>query len=259
MALRLPHFGQRGIGMSATKSRGQTRSGVARRSVTRRTYDDIHQWVAASNAQFDEAKVRAEAAALLDELEQQAFEVYGRHGLPTFYKCWRAGPDQPWLPAEERSDAATVVGERFTNADVIGAEAAPDDSEVGFATAILKGAVDARRRLIAADDLAAWRAFLDGASLAGLREVFHLEFELAPWVGPGRLQALGRRRGGVARAAEARAKIDARRRAWADENAKLDPALPARSRARLIARRMRNTEFAASEETIRKHLAKNGS
>lgn len=236
--------------------RSTKRSGIIRRSIARTTYENIDDWVRANNESFSLEYVRSVAQEFLDNWERQAFAVYRRHGLPTCYKCWRAGPDEPWQPIDQRPDGARMVGESYSLVYKIGEEVADADSEVGFATAILAKVHDARLHLNGSEDANLWRAFAYGATIAQNSEILHLEFGLAGWIGPGRLQAAGRREGGLARAKDARAFAQARQRVWCGENAKLNPALSQRSRAKLIARKLKGTPQEAAESTIRKAIAK---
>jgi hypothetical protein len=236
--------------------RSDGRSGVARLAVETRTYDPDR--VAVNNlASADTPKARARAEAFLDNWESYAFDVYRRHGLPTFLKCWRPGPGEPWRRMEERSAGQQRPGERFADAYAIGAEVAPRDSEVGFATGILRRVVDARRRLQAADSATAWLAFVDAAVLSQTLAAHRSPLGPPDRLGPGATpQAPETPRGGAERVAKTRRNTEERVRAWVDEDARLGRDLSLRSRARLIARRVRGSPFEASENTIRRALAK---
>jgi hypothetical protein len=235
--------------------RGDGRSGVARLPVDTKTYDPDR--VAVNNLPAEKPRARARAEAFLDNWQNFAFEVYRRHGLPTFLKCWRAGPGEPWRRTEERTEGQRRPGERFADAFAIAAEAAPADSEVGFATGILRRVVDARRRLQAADDAATWLAFVDAAVLSQTLAARRLSPGSADRLGPGLApQTLEIARGGAERPGKTRRNTEERVRAWVDEDARLGRDLSLRSRARLIARRVRGSPFEASENTIRRALAK---
>lgn len=238
--------------------RSSKRSGMIQRKVIRTTYANPSDWVAANNANYDKVNVRAKAEEFLNYWESEAFAVYERHGLPTVHRCWRASPDAEWRPDEERPTDFRSDCESFTMSYLLGGQAYGDDSEVGFASAILKSAFTTRLRLEDADDLAVWRAFVDAATLAQHFDCLHLEFGLAPIVGPGRLQAMGRRDGGLARAAGARLAAEERHKAWRDADAKLPRHLSQRARAKLVAKRMSGGPFEAAEATIRRVLPKSG-
>jgi hypothetical protein len=179
-----------------SKRRSPARSGIATRRVITTTFESFDDWVDANNANYDINNLRRKADDFLEAWERAAFDVYRRHALPTFYFCWRNGPHGEWRPASERPKGPSKVGERFTTVDNIGAEAAPPDSEIGFATAILKRTQDARRRLKEADDPKVYRAFIDAAVIAQDFDLLHMEFGMASLLGPGRKQAAGRSQGG---------------------------------------------------------------
>lgn len=244
--------------MTGTKSRGEKRSGVVRRTVTRRTFEQFSEFVASNNKIFAPETFRATAEEFLDHWDEHAFGVYGRHGLPTFHRCWRAGPDQPWRPDSERPVGSVQVGEAYSMAHLIGAEAAEADTEIGFATAILKRTFLARSHLRQTNHPEAWRAFAEAATISQDFQALQLEFGYGPWLGSGRKQARGRTQGALSAALVRRERAKARLVVWLREDAKLSASLSFRARALRLERKFRNTPYAASESTIRRALSKNG-
>jgi hypothetical protein len=234
------------------KRREHVRSGVVRRTRTTRQFSNLREWAAANNLNYSQEHLAKKAEDFLCVWERAAFAVYGRHGLPTVHRVWRASPTSEWQP-----EPPEIPTGEFSMATIIASEAADVDSEVGFATAILRQTYDIRRELKGAT-VETLRAFVIAASLAQDYDALSLEFELAPLIAPAKIQADGRRQGGKTRAIERRAKKAESVRQWRAEAETLSPNLSLRARAEHIARRMKDTEFEASPETIRKSLKFSG-
>lgn len=245
----------------------RSRSDVLHVRRTKMELGDLREALELVNRTHSRSFLADEVFRFLEVAEAKAFQVYARHGLPQIAGLYSVAPSGKASLAARglRNGTNSVIDPNATmKGNYLWHYQLPDqlpetsdgDSDLRIAAEILENAFESRA-LLAAGKWSPERAFLMAFELMQDLHFLIVEYEMVDDLGPSRAQAEGRSRGGEARAAALKRTKSSKRARWLeiDEGIRKKRSdLSKRARASRIAKEVADTQFKASEHTIRAEL-----